>query len=174
MTKFERLDSDHFCDNKSRKPARAALGSWAGAKSVLLATQHRYRISLITSFSTLSNKILLFSVLHTKNILLQKKQIKMKSTISSLLSLAVLTLLSVSSTESFSLSPKPVTAFLNRNRNVNQNIVQQQVAPSQGEAASSSGKQSLDEFNALCQQIIAEERKQHYYAFVAECSNRTF
>lgn len=98
----------------------------------------------------------------------------MKVTIPSLLSLAVLTVFSAYSTASFSLSPKPVTAFLNRNRSLNNNIIQQQVSPSQGEAASASGKQSLEEFNAFCQQVIAEERKQHYYAFVAECSNRTF
>lgn len=31
--------------------------------------------------------------------------------------------------------------------------------------------QTLDEFNAFCQQVIAEERQQHYYAFVNECSS---
>ena len=98
----------------------------------------------------------------------------MKFTASYLLSVIVLMLFSVYNTASFSLNPTSVTAFLVRNRNVAHNVVQHQLSSSQGEAASSSGKQSLDEFNALCQQVIAEERKQHYYAFVAECSNRTF
>jgi hypothetical protein len=29
------------------------------------------------------------------------------------------------------------------------------------------GKQSLDEFNAMCQQLIAEERREHYYPYLA-------
>jgi len=95
-----------------------------------------------------------------------------KSTVSLVLSLIVLLAFSVQSSESFSLSPKPLTAFLSRNRE--QTIMQKQVPSSQGEANRVSDKQSLDEFNALCQQVIAEERKQHYRAFVADCGNRTF
>jgi hypothetical protein len=76
--------------------------------------------------------------------------------------IAILLCALLSEISAFSLR-KPSLSFLGR-----------KAAPSQlkttSEATRTQEKQSLDEFNALCQRVIAEERQQQYYAFVAECS----
>ena len=37
---------------------------------------------------------------------------------------------------------------------------------------SSKARQSLEEFNQLCKQVIEEERRVHYYPYVTEASQR--
>jgi len=89
----------------------------------------------------------------------------------------LLALSSVQNTNAFSLSPKQLPAFI-VGRGVDrgqQSTMTKRVTTTQGEAlASEEGKQSLDAFNALCQQVIAEERQQRYNQLLADCSSRSF
>ena len=99
-----------------------------------------------------------------------------------LLSLALLLALNVQNASAFSLFPnKPAAvvtpAFVggrdrrsDRRRSSSSSSLPKSVNRPGGEAVNpEDGRQSLDEFNALCQQVIAEERQQHYYQFVADC-----
>jgi hypothetical protein len=45
-------------------------------------------------------------------------------------------------------------------------------AQQQPARSSPTSAQSLDEFNAFCRQVIAEERNQHYYVYLREASSR--
>jgi hypothetical protein len=45
-------------------------------------------------------------------------------------------------------------------------------AQQQPPRTSPTSAQSLDEFNAFCQQVIAEERNQRYYVYLQEASSR--
>ena len=103
----------------------------------------------------------------------------MNSSASFLVVLALFFALSLHNTNAFSLSPKQLPAFIvgrgGGDRGRQQSTMTKRVTTTQGEAlAAEEGKQSLDAFNALCQQVIAEERQQRYNQLLADCSSRSF
>lgn len=76
----------------------------------------------------------------------------------------------IGSTIAFSFSAKPMTFW-----RIRSTAPSMPVSTNHGEAVSShtEGKKSLEEFNAFCQQIIAEERQHHYDNFlVSDCVSR--